>query len=393
MADEVSLIVAAAGFPSVHASTSCGAGSSDFPQTLVRPGSAVWRRAPAVFIDLGAARLLSGDLGCAGPVFLVRADLQEEDLEAEDRIRPDFSARLPADNIEVIGKLGRPGADDVASASGGDHGRGAERVAEPDSLPRAGRAPGGYCCVFTPAVGGAGASVLAAAMARLLSRERATCLVDVDEFSGGADLLLGMESAEGLRWGEFELGAGRLDGEALFEALPEDPSSPGLRVLTCSRSRGVMPTAPGPQEAAEVVSCLLGAGIAVVADAPRGTGWWEAIGSLADDFVLVVPASVRAIAAAGHISELCEGLGIRPQLVVRNVRHREISVADIEYALGLPIIGEVDYVKNIGRDIDIGGLGGGGVGSGVGRLAQGLESLLANAYEGGAGGYGRPRAA
>ena len=374
LADEGSLIVAAAGRPSVHASATTAS-------SRARPGSALWRRAPAVFVDLAAARLLEGDLASSGAMFLVRADLQEEDPQLQQRLRPDFSVRLPADNLEVIQALGRWEAGLESPDYSG-------REESPAAVVGGVGKRNGYCAALTPAVGGAGASVLAAAVAQVLSRDGRTCLVDADEFSGGADLLLGMESAEGLRWQDFAVGEGRLDGAALFEALPAAPSSPSLKVLTSSRARGLSGASrPAPVQVLETVKSLIAAEIAVVVDVPRGAEWMCSVGPIADDFVIVVPTSVRGIAAAGRLAEQCEETGLAPVAAVRQTRHRDISAEEVEFALNIPIVGEVEYLKSLGRDIDVGGLGGGSV-SRIVRCMEGLLNRANIADNGGLRAYG-----
>ncbi|MGW2940998.1 septum site-determining protein Ssd, partial [Streptomyces sp. NPDC001226] len=81
--------------------------------------------------------------------------------------------------------------------------------------------------------GGAGASTLACALAVTSAREgRRTLLVDADALGGGLDVLLGGESAEGLRWPAFAASRGRVGGGALEESLPKLHA---LRVLSWDR--------------------------------------------------------------------------------------------------------------------------------------------------------------
>ena len=247
--------------------------------------------------------------------------------------------------------------------------------------------------MLVPAVGGAGASITAAASALVLSRERPICLVDADALAGGIDLVLGMETEPGLRWQDFSAADGRLDGAALYEALPSCPRSPALKVLTWTRSRtpetaynhasaatkfdsadrpGRTDRPDDVRHIASTISCLIHAGITVIVDCPKQVEYVTALGAMADDTVIILPTSVRAIAAAGHLASICAQAGFTPSLAVRHQQHLDISVEEVEYALDLPIVGEIEYCKKVAHEIDVGGLAGT-----VGKLTRGLEAMFA----------------
>ncbi len=382
--------------------------------------SALWRRAPAVFVDAPAARRLAGRPHSEGAIFLIRSDTEAEDAQVAKVLAPVYSASLPADNVDIVELLGRgdvrpdaPKPADYQNRSNHlNHHQNPALPASTDVITAPGTEPvpnvpatttdsTATCLMLVPAVGGAGASIVAAASALVLSREKPVCLVDADALAGGIDLVLGMETEPGLRWQDFSAADGRLDGAALYEALPSCPRSPALKVLTWTRSRtsetaynhasanNKFDSADRPgrtdrpddvRHIASTISCLIHAGITVIVDCPKQVEYVTALGALADDTVIVLPTSVRAIAAAGPLASICAQAGFTPNLAVRYQQHRDISVEEVEYALDLPIVGEIEYCKKVAHEIDVGGLAGA-----VGKLTRGLEAMFALVGGGGDG--------
>lgn len=68
--------------------------------------------------------------------------------------------------------------------------------------------------------GGVGATVFAAALAQVLAEDQDVLLVDADPHGAGIDRVLGVESAEGVRWDGLVQAAGRLSARSLYQALP-----------------------------------------------------------------------------------------------------------------------------------------------------------------------------
>lgn len=412
--------VAAQALTSSPASPPVSATASVPASTGTGVSSALWRRAPAVFVDASAARRLAGRPHCEGAIFLVRSDTEAEDTQVAKVLAPVYSASLPADNVDIVELLGRaevrpdgPRLSDFQhSSSLLNHQHTPASPASADVITAPGTEPApnvpatttdstATCLMLVPAVGGAGASITAAASALVLSRERPICLVDADALAGGIDLVLGMETEPGLRWQDFSAADGRLDGAALYEALPSCPRSPALKVLTWTRSRtpetaynhasaatkfdsadrlGRTDRPDDLRHIASTISCLIHAGITVIVDCPNQVEYVTTIGALADDTVIILPTSVRAIAAGGHLASVCAQAGFTPSLAVRHQQHRDISVEEVEYALNLPIAGEIEYCKKVAHEIDVGGLAGA-----VGKLTRGLEAMFALVGGGGDG--------
>jgi secretion/DNA translocation related CpaE-like protein len=152
----------------------------------------------------------------------------------------------------------------------------------------------GWLAVVGGACGGAGASTLATALA--LAARTATgpgvLLVDGDGWGAGLDLLLGAERAQGLRWPELAGVSGRVAGPALAAALPE---ACGVPVLAASREQ------PEEVPAEALLAVATGArdsGCGVVVDLPVRSPATESVLAEADLAVLLVPARLRAAAAA-----------------------------------------------------------------------------------------------
>ena len=185
--------------------------------------------------------------------------------------------------------------------------------------------------------GGAGATTLACALAVTATRAgRSALLVDGDPLGGGIDLVFGGETDRGLRWRDLDSTRGRVPAAALAEALPR---MSGLSVL--SWDRGAASAVP-----ADAMTAVLGAGRRahdlVVVDLPRAVDDAARVALAAASCVLlVVPAEVRAAAAAGRVAAsvglLCRDL----RLVVRGPGPTGLPAATIADALGLPLVGHL----------------------------------------------------
>ncbi|MFF5127703.1 septum site-determining protein Ssd [Streptomyces syringium] len=185
--------------------------------------------------------------------------------------------------------------------------------------------------------GGAGASTLACALAVGAARAgRRTMLIDGDPLGGGLDVLLGGEKAEGLRWPAFADSRGRVAGRALEEALPELHS---LRVLSWDRGDCLAVSSDAMRA---VLAAARRRGGAVVVDLPRrlDDAAVEALEQM-DVGLLVVPAELRAVAAAHRVASLVGMVLSDLRLVTRAHAGSGLRGEEISNLLGLPLAGEL----------------------------------------------------
>lgn len=219
--------------------------------------------------------------------------------------------------------------------------------------------------------GGAGASVFAVATAFAGIRAGSpVVLADVDPWGAGLDILVGMESAAGLRWPDLNVPSGRVPAQALHQALP---------AITGIAARGMAGRRHGGRSsrtnlhrlsllchddrtrelAAETVdvvieSCRRGGELAVI-DLPRApTAAADRAAELADLVVLVVPADVPSCYAAQRLLDrllpVCADIG----LVVRGPSPGGLGADDVAATLGLPLIAGMRPQPGLDRGLELG---------------------------------------
>jgi secretion/DNA translocation related CpaE-like protein len=319
LADEVVRLAAAAG---------CELNRATDPAALREQ----WSTAPLLLLDAGAAASSAGTgLPRRDGVVVVSAVADPEVWRCAVAVGAEQVAILPDAESWLIGAL----ADAV------------ESPADP-----------GRVLAVLGGRGGAGASVLAAAVAvAAVSSGRRALLVDCDPLGGGLDLALGAEELGGLRWSGLALGGGRVAAAALHAALPAPRlgDRDGLTVLSCDRD------GPGPDGAAVRTVCGAGrrAGETVVCDVPRypcepGTAALEC----ADLAVLVVPAEVRACAAAAVVAARVLRYGVGLQLVVRGPAPGGLTPGDISRVLNLPLLSAMRPQPGLAGALDRGAVPG-----------------------------------
>ncbi|WP_406038742.1 CpaE-like family protein [Micromonospora sp. NBC_00898] len=198
--------------------------------------------------------------------------------------------------------------------------------------------------------GGAGASVLAGGLAVTAARSRLrTLLVDADPLGGGLDLVLGWEQLEGLRWPGLTGTDGRVDPPSLVRALP---SRGDLVVL--SWDRGDLLHLPAEAMAATVDAARRGRDVVVV-DLPRQLDDASVVAlQAADRTLVVVPAELRATAAAARVvataAPHCADLAV----IVRGPAPGRLKATEVARALGLPLAGTLRPEPGLCRGLERG---------------------------------------
>ncbi|MEU9082449.1 septum site-determining protein Ssd [Streptomyces sp. NPDC048357] len=309
--DLLRLCAAAGAEPHVHHAVPEQGGASGADRASDGTAGGVgWDSAPLVLVGDDAARRVRGAPRRTG-VFLVGRDLDDPlvwqravEIGAEEVLRlPDAESLLVDRIADVVEGAGRPAL--AVGVIGG--------------------------------AGGAGASTLACALAVRAARagER-TILIDGDPLGGGMDVLLGGESAEGLRWPDFAASRGRVGAGALEESLPELHA---LRVLSWDRGdRVVVP----PAAMRSVVAAARRRGGVVVVDLPRRVdeAAAEVLAQL-DLVLMVVPGELRSVAAAGRVAAGVRMVARDVRVVVRGRCPGGLDPEAVAGLLGAPLAGEV----------------------------------------------------
>ena len=211
----------------------------------------------------------------------------------------------------------------------------------------------GRCVGVVGGRGGAGASTLAAALAVAAASSTRVALLDLDPLGGGLDLLLGLEDTAGLRWPALAAATGRLSSSALAAALP---AVSGVAVL--SWDCGDLMSVPAEAVWSVVDAALRGFDV-VVLDLPRGLDATAAPAvERCDELLMVVPAEVRAVAAASRLVRVLAGSDVPVRAVVRGPAPSGLTGPEVAAFLGVPLAGWLRSEPRLHRSVDKGVLGG-----------------------------------
>lgn len=197
--------------------------------------------------------------------------------------------------------------------------------------------------------GGAGASVLASALAVAGARlGLGPVLVDADPGSGGLDLVLGAEEVAGARWCDLAAVTGLLSPDTLRAALP---SAHGVAVLSVDReSPEPLPISAVPA----VVDSTTTAYDLVLLDLPRARAdLLEVLVPRCDVVLLVVTADVRGASAALRPAGLLRQRAAT-RLAVRHVPQAGLDPDEIGSWLDLDVALELPHDRGLAAALDRG---------------------------------------
>jgi secretion/DNA translocation related CpaE-like protein len=317
------LIVTADDALADHLARICAAAGAEPRLVRTEPPRALWEDAPLVLVgdDLAEA--------CAG--LPRRADVLLLGLDLDDGSVWVRAVRLGAEHVLFLPDAQAWLLDRIADA--------AEGVGPP---------------ALTVGVlggrGGAGASTLACALALTAARSgHRTMLVDADPLGGGLDVLLGGETAEGLRWPDLAGSRGRVSGAELVGALPE---LRGLSALSWDRSDCL---AIPPEAMRSVLAAARRRGGLVVVDLPRhlDPAAAQALEQI-DTALLVVPAELRALAATDRVATAARMRLTDLRAVVRVPGPVGLPAPEIARNLRLAFAGELPPEPGLGLDVERG---------------------------------------
>jgi len=210
-----------------------------------------------------------------------------------------------------------------------------------------GAAPGVTIGVLGGA-GGAGATVFAAALAQVAADWGPTLLVDADPIGAGIDRVLGLESADGIRWDSMLQTTGRLSSRSLREALPRAGQ---LSVLTWPQDR---PASLQAFAMREVLSAGRRGFDVVVLDLPRHhDAVVEETITRCDHVVLLSTLTVPGVTSAARVATRLPEFSPERHLVTRGNR-AGVTPESVSRLLRMPLLAAMGDQRGLDEAIDLG---------------------------------------
>jgi secretion/DNA translocation related CpaE-like protein len=192
--------------------------------------------------------------------------------------------------------------------------------------------------------GGAGATVLAAALGQTAALAGPTVVLDTDPLGPGLDRVLGVEDRTGVRWDELCQTTGRLGAAAFRESLPRRE---GLGVLSWyAGRRGVLQ----PFAVREVVSAAQRGHDTVVVDLPRvRDAVVDEVAARCDRVLVVARPTVSGLASAARVA-----VGLPVDRTVLVLRGAGLDDRDVGRVVELPVLLRMGDQRGVEEAIDLG---------------------------------------
>lgn len=285
------------------------------------------------------------------PVVLVGVDLAPQLA----RLGPDRRGQVHVLALDDVGPAGLRTALELGAESVLAVGAAPGRLTEVLTDLGEGRASPGRTIAVVGGSGGAGATTVACALGQVAAAAGTSLVVDLDPLGPGADRVLGLERAAGVRWGSVAETTGRLSSRALREALPRREA---LGVLGWAAGRA---ESLDPGAVREVVSAARRGHDTVVVDLPRVLDATTAeVRARSDLVVVVVSATVPGVTAAARLCDRlvaeAGGGGATGEAggVALVVRGRALTASEVTRATGLPVLAVVPEVRRLREWCDLG---------------------------------------
>lgn len=194
--------------------------------------------------------------------------------------------------------------------------------------------------------GGAGATTLACALGQWAARSGPSVVIDCDPFGPGLDRMLGVERHEGFRWDALCQTTGRLSARALREALPRRD---GLGVLSWYVDGRVQTLQAFAVR--EALSAARRGHRVVVVDLPRSPDpLIDEVAARCDELIVTTAGSVVGVAGAARMRARF-AQHAAPAVVLRG---EAFSAADVQRAVGLPVLAQMGNQRGLGEAVDLG---------------------------------------
>lgn len=204
------------------------------------------------------------------------------------------------------------------------------------------QAPPGPVVAFVGGSGGAGASVLATAVAQSAARHQNAVLVDLDPHGPGIHQVVGLDRQPEVGWEALAQGNGRVAATDLRDALPAQGS---CRVLTWQGVPDVLATST----ICDVIDAGARGHALVVLDLDRGWAVPDEVIARIDLVVVVIRPDVAGLASGGRTVMSWSGPPV--VVVVRGPGARAALVRDVA---GAPVLARMGDQRGLREALDLG---------------------------------------